>query len=113
MARLILWRVATAIVTLAFVAVLVFAATQALPGDAARAALGQSATPQRLAALRAELHLDEPTTKQFVDWFGGFLHGHLGTSLESRRPVSQVVSDRLGRFTFLVVGAPVVRPPAA
>jgi peptide/nickel transport system permease protein len=111
--RLVLWRIVSAVVTLALVAVLVFAATQALPGDAARAALGQSATPQRLAALRQQLHLDEPATAQFGHWIGDMARGDLGTSLASQRPVSQVLSGRVTNSVFLVLLAAIIALPLA
>ena len=57
---------------------MVFAATQALPGDPARAILGRSATPASLAALRRKLHLDRPVLEQYLTWLTGLLHGNLG-----------------------------------
>ena len=56
-----------------------FLATQALPGDPARAILGRSATPASLAALRRQLHLDRPVISQYWTWVTGLLHGNLGT----------------------------------
>ena len=60
-------RVLLGIVTLLLVSVLVFAATQALPGDPARAILGRTATPDSLAALREQLNLDRPVVQQYLD----------------------------------------------
>ena len=59
-----------------------FLATQALPGDPARAILGRDATPASLAALRRQLHLDQPVVEPVLDrGSAGLLHGNLGTSL--------------------------------
>lgn len=113
MTRLVLQRLASAVLTLALVAVLVFLATQALPGDAAQAILGQSATPERLAALRDQLNLDESTGAQFVHWLGGILGGDLGTSLTSGKPVSEVLAGRVTNSVFLVLVAAAIALPAA
>src|SRR6185312_6386708 len=79
--RVIGKRILTGIVTLVCVSMLVFIATQALPSDPAHAILGRSATPESLAALRKQLHLDEPVVTQYLDWVGGALHGDLGKSV--------------------------------
>ena len=70
-ARLVVRRAVLGILTLFLVSLVVFFATQLLPGDTARAVLGRSATPERLEALRAQLHLDEPAPVQFGRWAGG------------------------------------------
>ena len=59
-AKLIAERLGVALATLAFVSVAVFLATELLPGDVAQVVLGQSASPEAVAGLRAALHLDEP-----------------------------------------------------
>jgi peptide/nickel transport system permease protein len=101
-ARLVLRRLVLGIVTLFLVAVVTFAATQVLPGDAARAVLGRSATPERLEALRAQLNLDRPAVEQFASWLGGALSGDFGTSLATRRPVLEQVVPRAGRSLALL-----------
>ena len=58
MSRFLLRRILLGLLTLLLVSIVVFAATQALPGNAARAILGRNATPARLAALTQQLHLD-------------------------------------------------------
>ncbi len=67
--------------TLLLVSIVVFAATQLLPGDAARAVLGKATTPERLDALRVQLHLDRPATTQYWLWLQAFVAGDPGTSL--------------------------------
>ncbi len=66
-----------------------------IPGDPVRAALGFNADPALVAARRAELGLDQGLLTQYWTYLGQLLHGDLGTSLQSRLPVSQVISDRL------------------
>ena len=58
-----------------------------LPSDPAQRVLGKDATPASLAALRKQLHLDRSAPRQYLDWLGGLLHGDLGTSLISDKPV--------------------------
>src|ERR1700726_1982084 len=74
-------RLLLGILVLVLVSIVVFAATQALPGNPARAILGRSATPASLAALRLKLHLDQPVFSQYWTWLTGLLHGNLGISL--------------------------------
>ena len=86
--RLILRRIALGMLTLLLVSIVVFAATQILPGDAARAVLGRSATPERLALLRQQLHLDRLMVTQYGIWLADTLTGDLGLSLVNNRPVA-------------------------
>jgi peptide/nickel transport system permease protein len=107
----ILRRLLMGLLVLALVSVVVFAATQALPGDPARAILGRTATPASLAALRKQLHLDQPVLQQYWNWVTGLLHGDLGTSLAAREPVSTYLHDRLINSAFLVFVAGVISIP--
>lgn len=101
--RLLLVRIGLAVVTLIVISIIVFAATQILPGNAAKAKLGKQATPAAVAALERQLGLNRPATTQYVDWVGGLLHGDLGTSLTSGRPISQSLSPLLENSGFLVL----------
>ena len=107
----ILRRLLLGILVLILVSVLVFLATQALPGDPARAILGRSATPASLAALRRQLHLDQPVLTQYWTWVTGLLHGNLGTSLEAQEPVSTLLAPKLVNSAVLVVLAAVLSIP--
>ena len=89
-------RLALGILTLFAVSIVVFAATQALPGNAARAILGKQATPEALAALTRQLHLNEPVFTQYTHWLGGVLTGNLGISAATQQPVTQLLSARIG-----------------
>jgi peptide/nickel transport system permease protein len=94
-----------ALLILFLVSVVVFVATQALPGDAARAILGRNATPESLRALREQLHLDRPLILQYLMWAGGLLHGDAGTSLAAREPVTTLIGDRIVNSAFLMMCA--------
>ena len=108
----ILRRVVLGVLTLFLVSLVVFAATQALPSDPARAILGRTATPDSLAALRKQLNLDRPIVGQYTHWLGGVLTGDLGNSLAARgEPVTQVLGKRLENSTFLVLLAAVFSVP--
>jgi peptide/nickel transport system permease protein len=109
--RVLARRVALGLLTLFAVSVVVFVATQALPGDAARAILGKQATPERLAALRAQLHLNESVFSQYTHWLGGVLGGNLGTSAATQQPVSQLISGRVANSAFLVLVSALVAIP--
>jgi peptide/nickel transport system permease protein len=107
----ILRRVLLGILVLVLVSVVVFAATQALPGDPARAILGRTATPASLKALREQLNLNQPVLQQYTSWVTGLVHGDLGTSLAAREPVSTYLHDRLINSAFLVVVAGLISIP--
>jgi peptide/nickel transport system permease protein len=109
--RLILRRLALGLLTLWLVSLLIFAATLALPGDAAQAILGREATPERLEALRDQLNLDEPVVSQYVEWLGGILTGDLGNSAATQEPVGDLLSDRVGNSLFLVAISAAVAIP--
>jgi peptide/nickel transport system permease protein len=107
----ILRRLLLGIVVLILVSFVVFLATQALPGDPARAILGRSATPASLAALRRQLHLNQPVISQYWTWVTGLLHGNLGNSLGAQEPVTTLLSPRLVNSAVLVAIAAVLSIP--
>ena len=113
MARLILRRLGLGILTLWLVSIVVFAATQALPGDAAQAILGKTATPERLAALREQLHLYEPVWRQYVHWLLGLMTGDLGNSLATQGSVLGLIGARIGNSAFLVLLSAIVAVPVS
>ena len=104
-------RVLLGVLVLFVVSVVVFAATQALPGDPALAILGRSATPQSLAALRRQLHLDQPVLSQYWTWIVGLLHGNLGQSLAAQEPVTTLLGPKLVNSGVLVLISAVVSIP--
>lgn len=110
--KLILIRVGLGILTLFLVSVVVFAATQALPGDTARAILGkEAANVDRYEALREQLGLNEPIAQQYLGWLGGVVTGDLGNSLVQDEPVTELLSRRVQNTAVLVFLAALVSIP--
>ncbi|MFI0862111.1 ABC transporter permease [Streptomyces smyrnaeus] len=85
------------------VVLLVFALTEALPGDAAVALAGDQPDPARVAAIREAMNLDQPAWQRLADWAARLPHGDLGTSLVSGRPVSQYIADGFAPTLLLAV----------
>lgn len=103
LARFVIVRVGLGVLTLWAVSFLIFFGIEALPGDAATAALGSSATPERVAQYRADFGLDQPALQRYVEWLGGFLHGDLGRSFPSGTAVAELVGPRVGYTALLAV----------
>ena len=82
------------LLTLAVASVVVFALLEILPGDPAAVILGVNARPDTLAALRAELGLDQPLAARYFAWIGGLLSGDLGRSYTYDVPVIELVAER-------------------
>jgi peptide/nickel transport system permease protein len=91
------------LLTLWLVSILVFAATQVLPGNAAYAVLGHSANSESVHALERELGLNRSATAQYFSWLGGLLRGNAGVSLAARLPVTQLVNPRIANSAALIV----------
>ena len=89
--------------TLLIVAVLVFLFVHLLPGDPARLAAGVDASPETVELVRQDLGLDKPLPQQFVAFFNRLLHGDLGTSLRTKRPVSEEIGARFMPTFWLTV----------
>jgi peptide/nickel transport system permease protein len=113
MLRLVAARVAYALLTLLAISVIVFAGTSLLPGDVASAMLGQAATPEALAALRATMHLDQPALVRYFGWLTGLLTGNLGISLVTHLPVSQMIGGRLTNSLLLAALTTVIAVPVS
>jgi peptide/nickel transport system permease protein len=99
---MIVRRLLFGVVTLLLVSILVFAATELLPGNAVSTVLGGTATPGQIKQLEAQLHLNEPAIPAYWHWLTALLSGNPGTSLVSKQPVWQVVSSRLVNSAILV-----------
>ena len=91
----VLKRFATFIATLLAASALVFAVLDVLPGNAAELMLGESATPESLAALSAKLGLDQPPLARYVAWIKGLAQGDMGMSLSYDTPVWELVRQRM------------------
>src|SRR3712207_9431697 len=94
MRRLVVRRLALGVLTLWLISLIVFAAVLALPGDAATAILGREATPDRVAALREQLNLEDSVVSQYLQWVGGVLTGSFGISAATQEPVSERSEER-------------------
>ncbi len=110
---LIVRRLALGLLTLIVVSVIIFAGTEILPGDVAAAILGQAATEENLAAIRASLGLDRPAYIRYFEWLGNFLQGDLGSSLSNRRPIAEQVFERFGNTLTLAGLAAIIAVPFA
>ncbi|WP_119303151.1 ABC transporter permease [Dongia deserti] len=111
MLKLLGQRLVLGILTLILVSALIFAVTEWLPGDIATNILGQQATPENVAAIRAELGLDRPPYERYVEWLRGAVDGDFGTSLANKRPVADVIGPRLWNTLFLAAYAALIAVP--
>jgi len=110
--KLILMRIGLGILTLFLVSIVVFGATQALPGDTAQAILGkESANKVRYEALRQQLGLNRPIVRQYASWLGGVVRGDLGNSLVQDVPVTQLLARRATNSFVLVFFAALMSIP--
>jgi peptide/nickel transport system permease protein len=103
MTSLILKRLGIGLITVLAVSLIIFFGTKILPGDAAQIRLGQSATPENVAAFRARLGLDKPYIVQYLIWLKNFLSGDLGASLASDVPITDLIRDRYQNTVFVSV----------
>jgi peptide/nickel transport system permease protein len=111
--KLLAQRIALALLSLLVVSVIVFAITAVLPGDAAQEQLGQDATPEALAALRAQMGLNVPAPQRYLHWLGGMLRGDLGTSSTTQLPVAELMGSRLPNSLLLAAVTALFSVPIA
>ena len=111
MRKLIWRRLLLGLLTLFLISLIVYAAMLALPGDAAQAILGKEATPERVAALREQLNLNDSVVSQYLQWVSGVLTGSFGESAATQQPVSELLSERVGNTLFLVFVASLIAIP--
>jgi peptide/nickel transport system permease protein len=93
--KLILRRLLAAIPSLIGVIIVTFIISHTLPGDPAAYFAGPSATPESIAATRADLGLDRPLPIQFANYTADLLQGNLGQSFTSGQPVLDDLLRRL------------------
>jgi peptide/nickel transport system permease protein len=108
MGRMVAQRLVALAPVLLLVLLIVFALSRLIPGDPAVTLLGPGATAQQIAALRAQLRLDEPPLLQFLSYLSGVLQGDLGRSLKTGAPVVQELLARLPATLELAVAAMLV-----
>ena len=116
--RTVLQRLGLGIATLFVVSVIISLAIAMLPGDFAKAILGQSATPETVAAFQHEVGLDRSPVVRYVEWVGGILRGDFGESYASagslaghRRLVAEMIAPRLLNTLFLAGVAAIIAVP--
>jgi len=112
-ARLVLNRIGVGALTLLIVSAVIFTITSLLPGDAAQEALGQSATAETVAALRAQYGLDKPGPVRYANWLGGLVTGNLGQSFSASMPVAELIATRLPKSLLLASVTAAVSVPIA
>ena len=93
--QIILQRLALGILTLLIVSMVIFVAVNALPGDFAQAILGQGATQEAVAQIRADLGLDQNYFMRYFSWLGNVLTGNLGISFAQMNFASNMGGDQL------------------
>ena len=110
---MIVKRCVGSLATIFVVSLIIFTGVELLPGDTAEAVLGQSATPESVAAFRHELKLDLPPHIRYISWLGDFVQGDLGNSLANGRPVAELIGWRFQNTLFLALTTAVVTVPIA
>ena len=104
-------RLALGVLTLFVVSLLIFLGTELLPGDFAQEILGQSATPETVAALRERLGLNDPMHIRYANWLADVVRGDLGESLANGQSVSELIGRRLGNTLTLALYAAAIAVP--
>ena len=105
MTRFIVRRLLGAIPVLFGLSIILFCFIHLLPGDPAAAILGQHATPERVAAMREYMGLDDPLWQQYLRYLNNLLHGDLGTSVINNQPVLKELLVRFPATIELTVAA--------
>ena len=113
LAKVILQRLGLGLLTLFVVSLIIAFVVELLPGDITQALLGQSATPETVAAFRAEIGLDRPAHIRYLEWLKGMLTGDMGKSLASKRDITEFVGNRLSNTLFLGGVAAAIAVPFA
>ncbi|MBR2574151.1 MAG: ABC transporter permease [Loktanella sp.] len=95
MIRFALGRLASLVISLITASIVIFAVVEVIPGDPATFMLGVNARPDTIAALRAEMGLDEPLIARYAAWVGGMVQGDFGVSWTYKTPVATLIADRI------------------
>ncbi|MEO1379277.1 MAG: ABC transporter permease, partial [Pseudomonadota bacterium] len=112
-ARLVGQRLGLGLIILLIISIIIFFMVELLPGDIAQAVLGQGATEENLAALRAEMGLDQPAIVRYLDWLKGAVVLDFGSSIVTKTPVSEVIGERFTNTLFLAAYAAVIAVPVS
>ena len=106
-------RLSLGALTLFVVSLIIFLGVSLLPGDAAQAMLGQAATADTVAALRARMGLDLPAHTRYINWLGGILRGDFGVSVANNREIADLIGVRFANTLFLALMSAVIAIPIA
>lgn len=110
---LVLKRLGMGLLTLVVVSLIIFSAIELLPGDIATEVLGQSATPETLAAFREQHGLDRSAPVRYWTWISGAAVGDFGVSLANQRPIAELIGTRAANTFFLAAYAASIAVPLA
>ncbi|MDZ7841772.1 MAG: ABC transporter permease [Gammaproteobacteria bacterium] len=111
--KIVAQRLALGLLVLFAVSLIIFLGVEFLPGDLAEEMLGQTATPETVAAIRRELGLDLPPHIRYFEWLTGILQGDFGRSLANQREISELIGVRLMNTLFLAGLAAAIAVPVA
>ncbi|MFJ5901843.1 ABC transporter permease [Streptomyces sp. NPDC093064] len=104
--RFVATRIVGLVVTLFIASLVVFGALYAAPGSPLTYLThGRTISPDAIAAIKAEYHLDDSIWQQYLRWLGDVVHGDFGTSIIYNQPVSSLVGSRASATTLLVLMA--------
>jgi peptide/nickel transport system permease protein len=99
----VLNRLLSVLLTLLLISAITFGVTNILPGDVAMMIMGTQSNPEALAGLRESLHLNDPLIVQYGRWIGGILTGDWGSSLIFKRPITELLEQKIMASALLVV----------
>ncbi len=91
----VLTRLLSFVLTLLATSVVVFAVLELLPGNAAQVILGETATPESIAAMEDKLGLNQPAASRYLSWMGGMLQGQTGQSISYDTPTAHLMAERM------------------
>lgn len=101
MKTLIFKKILSSILVVFLLTIVIFLIVHIMPGDPVETMLGDYATPEQMAALRAQYNLDKPLPQQYILWLRGILRGDWGNSIVSGKPVMPQILERLPRTLVL------------
>ena len=113
MVRLLIRRILLGIVVTWVVSMMIFAATELLPGDVCHAVLGQGATEKSLESCRERLQLNQPMHTRYIQWLGRLATGELGTSLANDLQISDQIGARAWNTVRLAALTALIAVPLA
>jgi len=91
----LLKRFASFVATLIAASMVIFAVLALLPGSVVEVMLGETATPEAVAALTHQLGLDQSAWQRYLHWVGGLVSGDMGNSVAYDTPVRELLAERL------------------